>query len=67
MKDKIKAVKITITYYGVGLTKDQAIANAWNDISNDNNFNVGIIDEQECDIEQTNFDNWYLDQISQGE
>jgi hypothetical protein len=67
MNDKIKAVKITITYYGVGLTKDQAIANAWNDISNDNNFNVGIIDEQECELGDTNINPFYLDKMSQGE
>jgi hypothetical protein len=59
----LKAVRITITYYGVGKTIEQATADAWNDISNDRNFQTAYIEEEECDVEETNFDSVYLDDL----
>jgi hypothetical protein len=65
MNDKLKAIRITITYYGVGFDLKEAKANAWNDISNDRNFQIGYIKQEECDVDETNFDSTYLDSFLQ--
>lgn len=63
MNDKLKAVKITITYYGAGKTLASAKADAWNTISNDDNFSSGDVNETECDFYDTGFDeDWYNNQ-----
>jgi hypothetical protein len=62
-KEVLKAVRITITYYGVGSDLKEATADAWNDISNDRNFQAAYIEEEECDVEETNFDSLYLDDL----
>jgi hypothetical protein len=69
MKKTLKAVKITITYYGVGLTKEQASNDAWYEINEDRFYKIGKVEEEECDLEETNFDETYLDSIleSKGE
>jgi hypothetical protein len=66
MNDKLKAVKITITYYGVGFTKDQAVSNAWNDISNDRDFQIAIIDTDDCELEDTNITEDFINQLIKG-
>jgi hypothetical protein len=67
MNDKLKAVKITITYYGVGLSKDEAIFNAWNDISNDRDYQIGKVVETDCEVDEANFDPLYLDILLKSE
>jgi hypothetical protein len=61
----LKAVKVTITYYGVGKTIKQATADAWNSISNDNNFQMAIVDEKEMDVEEGNWDPYFLESLTE--
>jgi hypothetical protein len=64
MEKTLKAVKITITYYGVGLTKEQASNNAWSEANNDILFlQKGSINETTCSVDETNFDPYYLASI----
>jgi len=63
----LKAIKVTITYYGVGKTIEQATADAWNSISNDNNFQRANVDEEEVDVEEGNWDSTFLDFITEEE
>jgi hypothetical protein len=63
MNDKLKAIKITITYYGVGCDLQEAKRDAWNDISNDRNLQIAYIEEEECQVEETNFDPSYLEDL----
>ena len=67
MKKTLKAVKITITYYGVGFDLKEATADAWNDISNDRNFQSAYIEQEECNVEEANFDQTYIDSILESE
>ena len=60
---KLKAVRITITYDGVGLTLKQAIKDVWNVISNDRDFQNANINKKEIDIEETSFDPSYLKEL----
>ena len=62
---ELKAVRVTITYYGVGKTIEQATADAWNSISNDNNFQMAKVDEEEMDVEEGNWDSDYLDSLTE--
>ena len=62
---ELKAVKVTITYYGVGKTIKQATADAWNSISNDNNFQMAKVDEEEMDVEEGNWDSDFLDSLTE--
>jgi hypothetical protein len=64
---ELKAIKVTITYYGVGKTIEQATADAWNSISNDNNFQRANVDEEEVDVEEGNWDSTFLDFITEEE
>lgn len=57
------AVKITITYYGVGKTAAAAYADAWNSANNDMYHQTAKIEETEVDITETNFDDYYLKQL----
>jgi len=61
----LKAVRVTITYYGVGKTIEQATADAWNSISNDNNFQMAKVDEEEMDVEEGNWDSDFLDSLTE--
>ena len=63
INDKLKAIKISITYYGVGNDLKEAKGDAWNDISNDRNFQRAYIEEDECNLEETNFDSSYLQDL----
>jgi hypothetical protein len=63
MKKKLKAVKITFIYYGVGLTKEKALNDAWYEIYNDRNYKLAKIDEIDCDLDETSFDQTYIDSI----
>ena len=67
MNDKLKAIKITITYYGVGCDLQEAKRDAWNDISNDRNLQMAYIEEEECQVEEANFDSTYLADLMEGE
>jgi hypothetical protein len=57
---KLVALRITITYDGVGFTKEQALGDIWNTISNDTNFTNALINYEDVKIEDTNFDADYL-------
>lgn len=61
----LKAIKVTITYYGVGKTIQEATADAWNSISNDNNFQIARVEEEEVDVEEGNWDPFFLDLITE--
>ena len=65
MAKKLYAVRVTITYDGVGTSLRQAQADVKNTISNDNNFYRARVEEKEIDIEETNFDPDYLKEISE--
>jgi hypothetical protein len=65
MPKKLYAVRVTITYDGVGTSLRQAQADVKNTISNDSNFYRAQVEEKEIDIEETNFDPYYLKQISE--
>jgi hypothetical protein len=65
--DKLKAVRITLTYYGVGLTIEQAKADAWNDVYNDRDFQIAAKDVDPCDVEEANFSEEYLNTLIEGE
>lgn len=57
------AVKITITYYGVGKTPAEAYGDAWNSANNDMYHQRARIEEKEIDIAETNFDDSYLEEL----
>jgi hypothetical protein len=65
MPKKLYAVRVTITYDGVGTSLRQAQADVKNTISNDSNFYRAQVEEKEIDIEETNFDPDYLKEISE--
>ena len=65
MAKKLYAVRVTITYDGVGTSLRQAQADVKNTISNDSNFYRARVEEKEIDIEETNFDPDYLKEISE--
>lgn len=65
MAKKLYAVRVTITYDGVGTSPEQAAKDVWNTISNDSMFYRSRVEEKEIDIEETNFDPDYLKQISE--
>ncbi len=65
MPKKLYAVRVTITYDGVGTSLRQAQADVQNTISNDSHFYRAQVEEKEIDIEETNFDPDYLKEISE--
>lgn len=65
MPKKLYAVRVTITYDGVGTSLRQAQADVKNTISNDNNFYRARVEEKEIDVEETSFDPAYLKEISE--
>jgi hypothetical protein len=65
MPKKLYAVRVTITYDGVGTSLRQAQADVKNTISNDSHFYRARVEEKEIDIEETNFDPDYLKEISE--
>lgn len=65
MAKKLYAVRVTITYDGVGTSLDQAWKDAWNTIGNDPMFKGADLKEEEIDIEETNFDPSYLKELSE--
>lgn len=67
MAKKLYAVRVTITYEGVGTSLRQARADVKNTISNDSNFYRAQVQEKEIDVEETSFDPAYLKEISEGD
>lgn len=67
MSKKLYAVRVTITYDGVGTSPEQAVSDAWNTINNDSMFQLANIETRPVDIEDTNFDTNYLIEISEEE
>lgn len=67
MAKKLYAVRVTITYDGVGTSLRQARADVKNTISNDSNFYRAQVQEKEIDVEETSFDPAYLEEISEGD
>jgi hypothetical protein len=65
MPKKLYAVRVTITYDGVGTSPEQALKDAWNTISNDAMFRQAQVEEKEIDVEETSFDPAYLKEISE--
>ena len=65
MAKKLYAVRVTITYDGVGTSLRQARADVKNTISNDSNFYRARVEEKEIDVSETSFDPGYLKEISE--
>lgn len=65
MPKKLYAVRVTITYDGVGTSPEQAAKDVWNTISNDSMFQQARIENTPIDVSETSFDPAYLQEISE--
>ena len=65
MPKKLYAVRVTITYDGVGTSPEQADKDVWNTISNDSMFQQAKVESTDIDVEDTSFDPDYLKQLTE--